>query len=82
MFVTAGSAKHYLIVEHQLKPILTYMKAQVVETYVFMEEKDFSRNELINDDSVFRLERLVDDTYTMVNVLEKIRIEKDEAYDF
>ena len=76
MFVTAGSAKHYLIVEHQLKPILTYMKAQVVETYVFMEEKDFSRNELINDDSVFRLERLVDDTYTMVNVLEKIRIEK------
>lgn len=82
MFVTAGSAKHYLIAEHQLKPILTYMKAQVIETYVFMEEKDFLRQTLVNDDSVFRLERLVDDTYTMVTVLEQMRIAKDAQYDF
>lgn len=44
--VTAGSAKHYLMVELQLKPILAYMKAQIVQTYVFIEEKDFHRKKL------------------------------------
>src|SRR5699024_3206257 len=38
MVVTAGSAKHYLIAEQQLRPILSYMKAQLVHTYVFIEE--------------------------------------------
>ena len=41
MVVTAGSPKHYLIAEQQLRPILSYMKAQLVHTYVFIEEKDF-----------------------------------------
>src|ERR1700730_13659179 len=40
MLVTAGTAKHYLVAEQQLKPILAYMKAQIVPTYVFIEEKD------------------------------------------
>src|SRR5699024_11761742 len=35
LFVTAGSSKHYLMIEHQLMPILTYMKAHIVPTYVF-----------------------------------------------
>lgn len=46
ILVTAGSSKHYLIVEQQLKPILSYMKAQVVQSYVFIEEKDFYRKEI------------------------------------
>ena len=54
--VTAGSAKHYLIVEQQLKPILAYMKAQIVQTYVFIEEKDFYRKEITDDDVLFRIE--------------------------
>lgn len=57
--VTAGSSKHYLIVENQLKPILGYMKAQIVQTYVFIEEQDFQRKELVNDDVIFRIDRLM-----------------------
>src|SRR5690625_241457 len=39
--VTAGTAKHYLMVEQKLKPILEYMKAYIVTTNVLMEIKEF-----------------------------------------
>ncbi|MGE7543656.1 NADPH-dependent FMN reductase [Sporosarcina newyorkensis] len=80
--VTAGTAKHYLMVEQQLKPILAYMKAHIVPTYVFIEEKDFLRKEIVNDDILFRLERLVEDTVLTVEAFEAIRRNKDEEYDF
>lgn len=38
IIVTAGTGKHYLMIEQQLKPILSYMKAHIVPTYVFVEE--------------------------------------------
>ncbi|KOP82470.1 NADPH-dependent FMN reductase [Cytobacillus solani] len=80
--VTAGTAKHYLMVEQQLKPILAYMKAHIVPTYVFIEEKDFLRKKIVNDDILFRLERLVEDTVLTVEAFESIRAKKDEEYDF
>ncbi|ASN05796.1 NADPH-dependent FMN reductase [Virgibacillus necropolis] len=73
MIVTAGSARHFLIAENQLKPILAYMKAQIVQTYVFIEEKDFHRKEIINDDVFFRINRLVEDTVVLAETYEKIR---------
>ena len=82
ILVTAGSAKHYLIAEQQLKPILAYMKAQIVQSYVFMEEKDFYRKEIVNDDVLFRLERLVEDTVVLTETYMKIRQAKEEAYGF
>ena len=82
MFVTAGTAKHYLMVEQQLKPILAYMKAQIVQTYVFIEEKDFYRKEIVNDDVLFRMERLVEDTVLLVDAYVGIRKVKDEEYGF
>lgn len=80
--VTAGSSKHYLTVEHQLFPILRYMKAHVVSPYVFIEESDFLRTEIVNDDVVFRLEKLIEDTVSNVEAIGKIRIEKEAQYDF
>jgi len=80
--VTAGTAKHYLVVEQQLKPILSYMKAHIVPTYVFIEEKDFLRKQIVNDDIKFRLERLVEDTVTLVEAYASIRAKKDAEYDF
>jgi FMN reductase len=80
--VTAGTSKHYLMVEQQLKPILAYMKAHTVPTYVFAEDKDFLRKEIINDDILFRLDRLVDDTVTYVETHAAIREKKDKLYDF
>ena len=82
MLVTAGSPKHYLIAEQQLKPILAYMKAQIVQTYVFIEEKDFHRKEIVNDDVFFRIERLVEDTVVLTDTYTKIRNEKEAKYDF
>ena len=82
MLVTAGSPKHYLIAEQQLKPILAYMKAQIVQTYVFIEEKDFHRKEIVNDDVLFRIERLVEDTVVLTETYTKIREEKEANYDF
>lgn len=80
--VTAGSAKHYLMVEQQLKPILAYMKAEIVQTYVFIEERDFHRGEIINDDVLFRIERLVEDTVDLTETYAKIREEKEASYGF
>lgn len=82
MIVTAGSAKHFLIAEQQLKPILAYMKAQIVQTYVFIEEKDFYLKEIRNDDILLRINRLVEDTVTLMETYKKIRDEKEAMYDF
>ncbi|MER2059674.1 MAG: NADPH-dependent FMN reductase [Niallia sp.] len=82
MLVTAGSSKHYLIVEQQLKPILAYMKAQIVQTYVFIEEKDFYRKEITDDDVLFRIERLVEDTIVLTETFTEIRGKKEAKYDF
>ena len=82
MLVTAGSPKHYLIAEQQIKPILAYMKAQIVQTYVFIEEKDFHRKEIVNDDILFRIERLVEDTVMLTETYTKLRLEKEARYSF
>ncbi|MDQ0270375.1 NADPH-dependent FMN reductase [Cytobacillus purgationiresistens] len=82
MVVTAGTAKHYLMAEQQLKPILAYMKAHIVPTYVFIEEKDYLRREIVNDDVLFRMERLVEDTVLLVDAYSQIREKKDAEYDF
>ncbi|MEY9977601.1 NADPH-dependent FMN reductase [Lysinibacillus sp. RC79] len=80
--VTAGTSKHYLMIEQQLKPILAYMKAHIVPTYVFIEEKDFLRKEIVNDDVLFRLDRLAEDTMMVADAFAEIRSKKDAEYDF
>jgi FMN reductase len=82
MLVTAGSPKHYLVAEQQLKPILSYMKAQIVQTYVFIEEKDFHRKEITNDDVLFRIDRLIEDTIVLSETYTRIRETKEAAYGF
>ncbi len=82
MLVTAGSSKHYLIAEQQLKPIISYMKAQMVQTYVFIEEKDFYQKEITNDDVLFRVNRLVEDTVVLAETFTKIREAKEAEYGF
>lgn len=82
MVVTAGSPKHYLVAEQQLKPILGYMGAQVVQGYVFIEEKDFHRKEIVNDDVLFRIDRLVEDTVILTESFQKIQEQHEAKYDF
>ncbi|AOM83834.1 NADPH-dependent FMN reductase [Salisediminibacterium beveridgei] len=52
--VTAGSAKHFLVEEHRLKPILNDMKLHVVQAGVFAGEADYQNKKLVNDDVIFR----------------------------
>lgn len=80
--VTAGTSKHYLMAEQQLKPILSYMKAHIVPTFVYIEEQDFLREEIVNDDVIFRIERLVEDTVLTSEAFNYIREKKDAEYDF
>lgn len=80
--VTAGSSKHYLVAEQQLKPILSYMKAQIVQTYVFIEEKDFAQKTITNDDVLFRMERLAEDIKLQADLYQAIQSKKDEQYGF
>lgn len=82
MVATAGSAKHYLIPQQQLQPILSYMKAQVVQTYAFVEEKDLHRNQIVNDDVIQRLDRLAEDTIVLTRTYSEIREAADAAYGF
>ncbi|WP_182200172.1 NADPH-dependent FMN reductase [Paraliobacillus salinarum] len=82
IIVTAGSAKHYLIAEQQIKPILAYMKAHLVQSYVFIEEQDFLNKEIINDDVFFRIDRLIEDTIMLADTMRSIREEKEASYDF
>lgn len=82
MFATAGSQKHYMVLEHQLKPILSYMKSQIVQTYLFIEEKDFHQKKIISDDVFFRMERLVEDTVVLTETYKGIREAKEAIYDF
>lgn len=58
------------------------MKAQIVQTFVFIEEKDFLRKEIVNDDVLFRITRLVEDTILLTETYTKIRQEKEDKFDF
>jgi FMN reductase len=70
------------VAEQQLKPILSYMKAHLVSTYVFVEEKDFLNGKIMNDDVHFRLQRLIEDAFDLAESQAAIRIKKEAAYDF
>ncbi|GIO25888.1 NADPH-dependent FMN reductase [Ornithinibacillus bavariensis] len=82
IIITAGSAKHYLVAEQQLKPILSYMKANLVQSYVFIEDQDFYRKEITNDDVLFRLERLVDDLILLVKTYQSMQETREAEYGF
>lgn len=81
-FITAGSSRHYLVADYQLKPTLAYMKAQIIQTYVYIEEKSFQQKQLIDDDVSFRLERLVEDTVDTFEAAEWVRKKKEDSYGF
>ncbi|MHA6251752.1 NADPH-dependent FMN reductase [Oceanobacillus sp. CAU 1775] len=82
LIVTAGSSKHFLIPETQIKPIISYMKGQTTQSYVFIEEKDFHMKAIINDDVLFRLDRLIEDTVLLTKALTEQREAKEAEYGF
>lgn len=82
MIITAGSSKHYLIPEQQLKPILGYMKANIVPNYVFVLDTDYNFEEIGNDDVLFRIDKLVEDTMVLAESYKTIWNKQEDSYGF
>jgi FMN reductase len=82
LIITAGSQRHNLVPEYQFKPILHYLKAQVLDTYVFIEDRDFQGNAIANDDVYFRIDRMINDLLTLALVYNKVREQQDAKYGF
>jgi FMN reductase len=79
---TAGSDKHYLMAELQLKPILNYMKALIIPKYVFINEAQFINNEIKDDEILFRVKQLAEDTLNIMEIVREFNQRKNDAYDF
>ncbi|WP_405174617.1 NADPH-dependent FMN reductase [Paenibacillus sp. FSL H8-0261] len=80
--VTAGSSKHYLVAEQQLKPILSYMRAVVVPKYVFIEEKQYDRKVIVDDEIIFRLNRLANELVNTTNAMQQVKQAEEAAFFF
>lgn len=79
---SAGSEKHFLVPEYQLKPILKYMKAEVLDSYVFVTGEAMLNQKVISDDINLRFEQFVQNFEAkVVQSLEKQALE-DALYDF
>ena len=48
------------------------MKAQIVYSYLFIEEIDFHRKEIVSDDVMLRLNHLVEDTFILTKTFKSI----------
>lgn len=74
MLINAGSSRHYLVPEQQLKPILSYMHAHIVQNYVFMDDADFDDEaHIVSEDVRLRIQRLVEDTVSEAELFKAMR---------
>ena len=56
--------------ESQLKPILTYMGAHVIQKYVYIQDQDYEENVIINTDIQNRIHTLALDIIDGLNHLD------------
>lgn len=82
LLVTAGSDKHFMIPEMQLKPILAYMKANIVPNYVFLLDTEIIGEEIMNDDVHFRIGTLIEDTMILAETYQQVWAKQEESYGF
>ncbi|TRZ35614.1 NADPH-dependent oxidoreductase [Niallia circulans] len=52
IIMTAGTDKHFLVAEHQLKPILSYLKGLIPSSAVFVHNDDFNEDNDISSKEV------------------------------
>lgn len=79
---TGGSNNHFLVGEYQLKPILNYLKAQIVPTVTFINEKHFQKGEIANHDIHLRIGDLVTDTVLLAESIGFIEEKEAELLGF
>ena len=65
----AGSPRYFLAAENQLKPVLSFMKAEVVSEIAFIEGREIYRTEIIEDETKHRIDRVADKTVDLAKYL-------------
>lgn len=56
---TGGTYQHYLVIEHQLKPIASFFRAYAEPNHVYLHTDHFnSQNEIADEDVKARIQRL------------------------
>lgn len=78
ILVSSGSDKHYLVAQYQLIPVLDYLKADVINKYVYITQEHYQVNKIVSDDIDFRMEELV----KIIEEKAKLYKEKMDLYDF
>lgn len=56
---TGGGARHALVIEHQLRPLLGFFEAQALATGVYASDADFHDGEIASEALLDRLDRAV-----------------------
>ena len=54
MIATGGTDKHFLVLDYHLKPILTFLKAVVPESNVYVLNDHFNEENEIHDSNINR----------------------------
>ncbi|WP_054637294.1 NADPH-dependent FMN reductase [Thalassobacillus sp. C254] len=70
VLATSGSYNHYLVMENQLKPILSYFKAYTLPSYVYIHRDHFDEhNEVVDKEMVERLHRFINDSVSFFGAM-------------
>lgn len=72
LIISAGSPKHFLMAENQLKPILNYMKAITLPNYLFFGDSDVANGEIISPEVHRRLNNLMEETIVLADSYQSI----------
>jgi FMN reductase/FAD reductase [NAD(P)H] len=70
LVATGGTYQHFLVVENQLRPILSYFHAYVAPGFVYVHNGHFNeKNEILDMDIIRRIEDLAEEMVTMKSLL-------------
>lgn len=67
---TGGSPLHALVVEHQLRPLLSFFGAHTVPTAIYAIDGDFTDHQLVNPKVIERVRRAAAEAASLVSALD------------
>lgn len=72
LVATGGTYQHYLVIETQLRPIISYFHAYVAPGYVYVHNGQFNdKNEIFDMDILRRIEHLAEEMVKMKHLLDR-----------
>lgn len=72
MVATGGTDKHYLVMDYHLRSILTFLKANVAGSNVFVNDKYFdAENDIVNRNILLRFEHLAKEVLSIQQFIQQ-----------